>query len=134
MAFTPTHHDLLLCTLARQRELLSDGQLESAVCQWLVDPQRPLIDVFAVHGKLSEEQRAALEATAMRHAAETCADPLSSRLESLPSSVRRLLMPHTSDVTLVSEGQFDTRPADSKRRGGAAPLVGLTPGDRFDIQ
>ena len=134
MPFAPSQHDLLLCTLARQEKLLNDSQLEAAVCQWLVDPQRPLLDVFAVHGKLTEEQLAALEAAVERHASETPVDPLSARPQTLPASVRRLLMPHTSDVTLASEGQFDTRPNDTQRRGAAAPNAGLTPGDRFDIQ
>ena len=135
MTFAPSHHDLLLCTIASQRHLLSDSQLEAAVCQWLVEPQRPLLDVFAVHGKLTSEQLDSLEDTVQRHAIETHAEPLAARLHALPDNVRRLLMRHTSDVTLASQGQFDTRPHDSKRRGGStAQLAGLTPGDRFDIQ
>jgi tRNA A-37 threonylcarbamoyl transferase component Bud32 len=135
MTFTPNRHDLLLCSIVRQRQVLTDGQLEAAVCQWLTDPQRPLLDVFAVHGNLSDEQQAELEATAESHAGEASASPLAAQLQSLPSTVRRLLMPHASDVTLASEGQFDTRPHDSKRRlGPSANYAGLTPGERFDIQ
>jgi serine/threonine protein kinase len=135
MTFTPTHQDILLCTLVRREHLLSDEQLEAAVCQWMSEPRRPLLDVLTIHGRLTEEQRADLNAAVNRHATDALAQPTGSRLQSLPSMVRRLLMPHTSDVTLASEGQFDTRPIDSKRRapGGSSPTM-LTPGERFDIQ
>jgi eukaryotic-like serine/threonine-protein kinase len=134
MSFVPSQHDLLLCSLACERQLLSGGQLEAAVCQWLTDPQRPLLDVLAVHARLTPEQLADLEAAVPRDAAETDDAVRTSRLQSLPSSVRRLLMPHVSDVTLASQSRFETRPHNAQRRGAtSAQLAGLTPGDRFDI-
>jgi tRNA A-37 threonylcarbamoyl transferase component Bud32 len=134
MSFIPSDRDLMLCTLIRQRELLSDGQLEAAVCQWLSDPQRPLLSVFAAHAKLSEIQLAELQEMLGRQVSENADQPIASRLQSLPSTVRRLLMPHASDVTLASQARFETRPFDTKPRApaAAAPRM-LTPGERFDV-
>jgi serine/threonine protein kinase len=134
MSFTPSHHDLALCATAFSRRLLSAEQLEAAVCQWLVDPQRPLLDVLAVHARLSPEEATGLQSSVARHATETCADPMGSRLEALPAAVRRLLSPHVSDVTLASESDLETRPAPSApRKSKSVQMAGLTPGERFDV-
>ena len=62
MPRTVTQRELLLCTLARQKTLVGDDQLEAAIRQWRADSKLPLIEVLAVHGKLSPEQVAKLEA------------------------------------------------------------------------
>src|SRR5690606_3940856 len=105
---SPTPGDLLLCSLVRQRQLLTDEQLEAAICQWLAESQRPLLDVIALHAKLPPVEFRLLAETLEKHATETCADPVSLRLRALPTSIRRLLAPHVSDVTLASESGFDT--------------------------
>jgi tRNA A-37 threonylcarbamoyl transferase component Bud32 len=133
MNFSPTYHDIALCLTAYSRKLLDDKELEAAICQWLADPQRPLLDVLTVHARLSQEQAAALQSSATRQATETCADPSSARLEALPAAVRRLLAPHVSDVTLASESNLETRPILPRHRTKNAQLAGLTPGDRFDV-
>jgi eukaryotic-like serine/threonine-protein kinase len=128
----PDHYEMLLCSLVRERQLLTDGQLEAAVGLWLKNRERPLLEVLAAHGKLTDAQRAELEA-ALEHAPAGQASGQS--LDHLPSMVRRLLSPHVSDVTLASESAFDTRPHQTTRRSSiaAAPAM-LTPGERFDIQ
>jgi serine/threonine protein kinase len=128
----PDHQDLLLCSLVRERQLLTDGQLETAVGQWVNNPQRPLLELLARHGNLTDAQRADLEAAVKRGPAAHASE---APLNDLPSMVRRLLMPHVSDVTLASESAFDTRPHQSTRHPtiAAAPAM-LTPGERFDIQ
>lgn len=134
MPFQPTYRDVLLCSLVRQRELLDDKQLEAAVCQWLVDTRRPLLDIFATHGELSERQVAGLEDTLRRSGGDGRVDSLSARVRSLPPGVQRLLKPQVSDVTLAGEGQFDTRPNEASQTSAARPATGLTPGERFDVQ
>ena len=128
----PDHQDLLLCSLVRERQLLTDGQLEAAVGQWVKSPQRPLLDVVVACGNLTDAQRVDLEAAVERGPA---AHVSNSQFNDLPSMVKRLLMPHVSDVTLASESAFDTRPHQPTRRPpiAAAPAM-LTPGERFDIQ
>src|SRR5690242_20727031 len=101
MTFVPSHHDIVLCSTAFTQRLLDEGQLEAAVCQWLADPQRPLIDVLSVHARLSREQAADLESRVGKQAVETCVDSKSARMDALPAAVRRLFMPHVSDVTLA---------------------------------
>jgi eukaryotic-like serine/threonine-protein kinase len=132
MPTAPDHQDLLLCSLVRERQLLTDGQLESAVGQWVRNPQQPLLDVLAAQGNFTDAQRAELTAAVERG---PIAHPSESPLNDLPSMVRRLLAPHVSDVTLASESAFDTRPHQTTRRPAiaAAPAM-LTPGERFDIQ
>jgi serine/threonine protein kinase len=134
MTFMPTPHDLQLCTLVHRRKLLSDQQLEAAVCQWLTDPQRPLLGILAIHGGLSSAQQAALERE-LQSPSESLQEPVRSNAQSLPTSIRQLLEPHVSDVTLATQGRFDTRPHGGRSRPSVeAALAGLTPGERFDIQ
>jgi serine/threonine protein kinase len=131
MSFAASQQDLLLCSAVLQRRLLNGDQLEAAVCQWLTDPQRPLLDVLAVHAQLPPEQLAWLEASAAQQA-KAAANAQGAASVKLPANVERLLMPHVSDVTLASQSKFDTRPHKS-RPGGGVSMAGLTPGERFDI-
>jgi serine/threonine protein kinase len=132
MSFVPSQQDLLLCSAVLQRRLLNDDQLEAAVCQWLTDPQRPLLDVLAVHAKLPPEQIAWLEGSASQQAPSN-AKTTGSQLPELPANVQRLFMPHVSDVTLASQSKFDTRPHKSQPGRGGVSMAGLTPGERFEI-
>jgi serine/threonine protein kinase len=133
MTFTPSHHDLVLCSLAFARRMLSESQLEAAVCQWLTEPQRPLLDVLTVHAGLSAAQASELESLVNKRAVETCVDSTTARMEVLPLAVRRLLTPHVSDVTLASASD-DTRLLPGGRAAMIAAKAGLTPGERFEIQ
>ncbi|RIK73276.1 MAG: hypothetical protein DCC67_18095, partial [Planctomycetota bacterium] len=127
--------DVLLCTLVRQQHLLSDAQLEAALRQWLVEPQRPLLEVLSARAQLSPDSVRQLADSLQRHAADTCAHPVNARLRALPDSIQRLLAPHVSDVALASETLVDTFGEPPRVRPAPTALPpGLTPGERFAIQ
>jgi serine/threonine protein kinase len=134
MATVPSPRDLLACLQARQQELLPDADLEATVREWLSGPPRPLLDALRERAHLTPGQAAVLQATVDRQAVETCADPLALRLRSLPAGVQRLLQAATGeDPPTVRSG--DTH-ADRSTRGPSSRshAVGLTPGERFEIQ
>ncbi|MCC6493107.1 MAG: serine/threonine protein kinase [Pirellulales bacterium] len=132
---TASPHDLLLCTLVRQRQLLTDAQLEAALCQWLADPPRPLIDVLGVHAKLAPEEMRRLTESLQRQITETCAEPIAARVKSLPTSIQRLLMPHVSDVALAAPTELQTL-VERRRAGGVPGFAppGRAASERFHIQ
>jgi tRNA A-37 threonylcarbamoyl transferase component Bud32 len=127
--------DVLACLLARQQQLLDDASLEAVLRQWQAAAPRPFLDVLLEQTPLSAVQKAKLQATIDRQAQETCADPLQARLRSLPPGMQRMLAGESMEPSASTAPSADTLPDATVQRPGAwMPRLGLTPGDRFDIQ
>ena len=135
-----SRRDLRLVLLIRERRLLDEAALASAIVAWQTTPQKPLLEVMLKRGDLAASERAEWEAALNEQAATGDAgdDFLQAELQKLPPGLRRLLAPDQatqSDVRLATEAQFDTRPVQATPpRGGARTVASsVTPGERFDV-
>jgi serine/threonine protein kinase len=136
MVTAPSPRDVLACLHARRQELLTDGELEVVVRQWLTGPERPLLSALVERAKLSPAQVTVLQGAIDRQAQETCADPLGARLKALPEAIQRMFAAAAEGEVPATVRAGDTRPdpTTSSTRGLRPEHAAHTPGERFDIQ